>query len=136
MSRILTTVSLLILSAVTAAAEPTPILVTAGPPSGWIKEYDLDGNPMGDFIPARSLASPQYAALGPDNSLYVSSYTQSRVMRYDLDGNLLECDGPDGWRANSGTEIELLGAACDTIKTGDHTVSGSFPCGAVVEPPR
>lgn len=53
-----------------------------------------------------------------------------------LDGNLLECDGPDGWRANSGTEIELLGAACDTIKTGDHTVSGSFPCGAVVEPPR
>jgi len=53
-----------------------------------------------------------------------------------LDGNLLECNGPDGWRANSGTEIELLGAACDTIKDGDHAVSGSFPCGAVVEPPR
>lgn len=53
-----------------------------------------------------------------------------------LDGNPLECDGPDGWRANGGAEIELLGAACDTIKTGDHSVTGSFPCGAVVEPPR
>lgn len=108
---------LLFLFATTAEAEPTSILVTAGPPSGWIKEFDLDGSPMGDFIPARSLPSPQYAALAPDNTLYVSSFTQSRVMRYDLDGNLLGELVP-----NDGT---VTGKTYLTIRDDELIVSGS-----------
>jgi hypothetical protein len=45
-----------------------------------------------------------------------------------LDGEELVLDGPDGWRVNSPSQIELLGAACDAIKSGDHDIDISFPC--------
>lgn len=45
-----------------------------------------------------------------------------------LDGDKLELDGPDGWQVNSPSQIELLGAACDTIKSGEHDLSIKFPC--------
>jgi hypothetical protein len=51
-----------------------------------------------------------------------------------LDGNPLPCNDPNGWQANSPTEIELLGAACDAIQEGTHTISGDFPCGVVSIP--
>jgi hypothetical protein len=53
-----------------------------------------------------------------------------------LDGELLTYEDADGWTLNSATEVELLGEACDTIKTGEHEVSGSFPCEAVVSAPK
>ncbi len=49
-----------------------------------------------------------------------------------VDGSPIPCDDPNGWTALSPTEIELLGASCDAIQTGTHTVTGSFPCGVVV----
>lgn len=45
-----------------------------------------------------------------------------------LDGDALELDGPDGWQVNSPSQIELLGAACEAIKSGDHDISIKFPC--------
>jgi hypothetical protein len=45
-----------------------------------------------------------------------------------LDGETLELDDPDGWQVNTPSQIELLGAACDTIKSGDHDLAIKFPC--------
>lgn len=45
-----------------------------------------------------------------------------------LDGEPLELNGPDGWKVNSPSQIELVGAACDAIKSGDHDIDISFPC--------
>ncbi|HEX2876873.1 MAG TPA: vWA domain-containing protein [Polyangiaceae bacterium] len=45
-----------------------------------------------------------------------------------LDGAVLGLDDPDGWQVNSPSQIELLGEACETIKTGDHDLSIKFPC--------
>lgn len=45
-----------------------------------------------------------------------------------LDGDVLVLDDPDGWQVNSPSQIELLGEACETIKTGDHDLSIKFPC--------
>ncbi|HRI64868.1 MAG TPA: VWA domain-containing protein [Polyangium sp.] len=52
--------------------------------------------------------------------------------KVSLDGTLLTYNDPNGWRLVSPTEIELLGTACQTIKSGDHTLSVQFPCGIVV----
>ncbi len=50
-----------------------------------------------------------------------------------LDGMPLEC--PVDWTLIDATTIELIGSACDTLQDGGgHTVSASFPCGAVVIP--
>lgn len=50
-----------------------------------------------------------------------------------LDGMPLEC--PVDWTLIDPMTIELIGAACDTLQDGDpHSVSASFPCGAVVIP--
>jgi hypothetical protein len=48
-----------------------------------------------------------------------------------LDGTPQPYDDPNGWRLNTPSEIELLGTACESIKTGDHDLDISFPCGAV-----
>lgn len=45
-----------------------------------------------------------------------------------LDGEKLVLDDPDGWQVNTASQIELLGAACETIKSGDHELSIKFPC--------
>jgi hypothetical protein len=52
-----------------------------------------------------------------------------------LDGDELEYEGEDGWRLNAPNELEILGAACETIKTGDHAVGIEFPCGSYVGNP-
>lgn len=51
-----------------------------------------------------------------------------------LDGAPLALNDPNGWRLNSPKEIELLGASCEAIKTGDRKVSVSFPCGTFTPP--
>lgn len=47
-----------------------------------------------------------------------------------VDGVELVYNGPDGWIVNSPTQIELVGMACETIKSGDHDIDVSFPCDA------
>jgi hypothetical protein len=48
-----------------------------------------------------------------------------------LDGRELEV-GSD-WRLVDGKTIEILGAACDAIQSGDdHQVAAVFPCGAII----
>lgn len=49
-----------------------------------------------------------------------------------LDGTKLKLDDPDGWKVNTPTQIELVGDACETIKSGDHDLDVSFPCGSFV----
>ena len=49
-----------------------------------------------------------------------------------VDGSLVPFNDPNGWKLNSPTEIELVGIACETIQTGEHTVTATFPCGAVI----
>lgn len=45
-----------------------------------------------------------------------------------LDGQSLTYGDRDGWKLNSGSEVQLLGAACTRLMTGDHDVRASFPC--------
>lgn len=52
-----------------------------------------------------------------------------------LDGVDLLYNGPDGWVVNSPTQIELVGMACETIKSGDHDLDVTFPCDAFVPVP-
>lgn len=53
-----------------------------------------------------------------------------------LDGMTLKLNDPNGWRLSSPSTIELLGSACDAIKSSDknttHHISATFTCGAVV----
>lgn len=49
-----------------------------------------------------------------------------------IDGEEIPMSDEDGWRLVSPTEIELVGPACDALKTGEHHISASFPCDAVV----
>lgn len=51
-----------------------------------------------------------------------------------LDGLPLACSDTDGWRVKPGDDdvIELVGSACDTLKSGDVTFTAEFPCGTVV----
>jgi hypothetical protein len=51
-----------------------------------------------------------------------------------LDGNVLGLDDPDGWQVNSPSQIELLGEACETIKTGLHDIDIKFPCNSFKPP--
>jgi hypothetical protein len=53
-----------------------------------------------------------------------------------LDGDTLKLGDEDGWRVNSPSEIELLGEACETIKSGQHDLDIKFPCGAFEPPVR
>ncbi len=52
----------------------------------------------------------------------------------ELDGTALGYNDPNGWKLDSPSELELLGSACDAIQEGDHQLSASFPCDAVVVP--
>lgn len=45
-----------------------------------------------------------------------------------LDGEELLLDDENGWKVNGPSEIELLGTACDAIKSGDHDLKIEFPC--------
>jgi hypothetical protein len=51
-----------------------------------------------------------------------------------LDGTPLSCSDTNGWRVKPGVDdvIELVGATCDTFKSGDVNFSASFPCGAII----
>lgn len=49
-----------------------------------------------------------------------------------LNGEVLPCDDPNGWRLNDETHIELLGTSCDFLLSNDATVQAVFPCQAVV----
>ncbi len=49
-----------------------------------------------------------------------------------LDGQPLVHGDPNGWKLNPPNEVELVGSACDAIKSGDHQVSIDFPCGVYV----
>jgi hypothetical protein len=46
-----------------------------------------------------------------------------------LDGDELQLDDKkNGWHVNSPSQIELLGKACDAIKSGKHDLAIRFPC--------
>ena len=51
--------------------------------------------------------------------------------RVTLDGQPLGYQDPNGWKLNNPTEIELVGTSCQAIKTGDHDVRVTFPCGVI-----
>lgn len=93
------------------------MLVFAGPPSGWIKEYSLEGVFQRDLLEPREFASPQYGAFAPDGTLFVSSFTTSRVVKMDLAGNIL-----GDFVANDGT---LVGSTFLTVRGDELIVSGS-----------
>ncbi len=49
--------------------------------------------------------------------------------KVSLDGKALTYQATDGWRVTDLTHVELMGASCKTIKSGDHQVDVEFPCG-------
>jgi hypothetical protein len=51
-----------------------------------------------------------------------------------LDGQPLPYGAEDGWTLSSPSELELLGASCKKVQSGEHQLSATFPCGAVVMP--
>ena len=67
-----------------------------------------------------------------DGEVTMESAPDGKVL---LDNQELAYLDPDGWRLNSSTELELLGTACETIKTGQHTLEVSFPCDVFIPPP-
>ena len=67
-----------------------------------------------------------------NGSIAEQNATQGTV---SLDGQPLAYGDPDGWKLNGPSEIEITGAACDAIQSGDHTVAIEFPCGTV-DPPN
>jgi von Willebrand factor type A domain len=53
-----------------------------------------------------------------------------------VNGMVIPCNDADGWQLNSPTEIEFVGAACDTILTElDVAINATFPCDSIVGPP-
>jgi hypothetical protein len=60
----------------------------------------------------------------------------ARFSTITLDGTPLVYGDPDGWRMAGDDHIELTGAACQTIKSGDHELSGSFVCEGPPGAPR
>ena len=53
-----------------------------------------------------------------------------------VDGTAVVKDDPNGWRLNGPSEVELLGTVCELVKTGDHSIDVSFPCGVIVPIPK
>lgn len=53
-----------------------------------------------------------------------------------LDGGKLGFNDPNGWKLNNPSEIEIVGSACDTIQSGEHALTVTFPCGSVVIDPN
>ena len=53
-----------------------------------------------------------------------------------LDGMPVPKSDTDGWRVVDGSTIELVGSACESIQSGVHDLSASFPCEVIVKPPR
>jgi hypothetical protein len=50
-----------------------------------------------------------------------------------LDGAKLTYNDGNGWKLSpDGTEVELVGSSCEKVKSGDHSISAQFACGAVV----
>lgn len=50
-----------------------------------------------------------------------------------LNGTTLTFGDPNGWKLNGSTELELVGAACTTVKTTTEAqLSVRFPCGTVL----
>lgn len=53
--------------------------------------------------------------------------------RVELNGDVLPCDDPDGWRAVDETTIELQGEACERLQsTPGVTLEATFPCDVVL----
>lgn len=48
-----------------------------------------------------------------------------------LDGQQINLDDPNGWRLNGDREVELVGSACETFKTGAHTLKAEVQCDVV-----
>lgn len=61
----------------------------------------------------------------------VSQEAQSKG-KVTLDGMTLTQDDANGWRLNSPSQVELVGDACEAIKSGDHDIKISFPCGSII----
>ena len=66
----------------------------------------------------------------------IDSETVAQSGTVTLDGEPLGYDDADGWRLVGDSQIELMGAACEAVKSGEHEVKGTFSCPAFVEPPR
>ncbi|HHH10878.1 MAG TPA: VWA domain-containing protein, partial [Sorangium sp.] len=50
-----------------------------------------------------------------------------------INGQEITCNGADGWKLNGVSEIEFVGAACDTIMNDANVmIAASFPCGSIV----
>lgn len=65
-----------------------------------------------------------------DGTVQPGTETKGSVV---LNGQALGYNDPNGWKLNSPTELELVGAACNVVKTEpDAQLSMRFPCGAFV----
>jgi hypothetical protein len=53
--------------------------------------------------------------------------------RVRLDGDVIACGDPDGWRVVDESHIELVGASCDALIENERSsVEASFPCTVVL----
>jgi hypothetical protein len=53
-----------------------------------------------------------------------------------VNGQSIPCNDPNGWKLNTPTEIEFVGATCDLILNAPMVDgSASFPCESIADPP-
>ncbi len=74
--------------------------------SGNIVRYDVDGNYLGEFVAAGTLAPgialdrPSGLAWGADGNLYVANYGENNILRFDADGIFIDEFGTGGSHMN------------------------------------
>lgn len=49
-----------------------------------------------------------------------------------IDGAPVAYDATNGWHQTSPTQVEFVGTACETLKTGDRQIQMTFPCNVFV----
>jgi len=96
-------------------------------------------DPMDRFYRANDAASLAQAFEDIVNGVRACVFSLDGTVQGDgsngtvtVDGTPVTFDDPNGWRLNDPTTVELVGSSCDLVKSGDHEVNISFPCGVII----
>lgn len=106
-----------------------------GQPSGGTAPFwqAFDAQGLVDAFQA-IVTAPHSCVFTLNGEVLAGMESQGTVM---LDGSPLGYNDPNGWQLNNASELEILGDACDAIQEGDHELTATFPCDAVVlGPPK
>ncbi len=102
-----------------------------GAPAGASSPFWVAGDDMGLRDALRAIVGGEVSCLVELSGMIDLTMTCTGVVR--LNGRILTCDDPNGWRAVDATHIELQGSACTELTSGPgNTLTATFPCNVVV----